>query len=229
MDAMFNADPNLTLLGAFNNHDAGTKLIQSRNIVPVPHRYVRHFIRGPLTPRQAWEIVGQDITTSNDTVPCLCASTQLPLTGMYHKCLRRHRFNLGPGHHCRAAGGRLTHSSSHGVSPAQAAWTKPYPHYGRRPTSRNQSQQTGTGTEGGAGGTKRTPSPQQRQGIRRLLRGEPTSSREQILCPPPKFCAWWYIILYHPKQFSHLRRRSMRIGTYHLSRLHNASVINILL
>jgi hypothetical protein len=71
MYAMFNADPNLTLLGAFNNHDAGTELIlQSRNIVPVPHRYMRHFIRGPLTPRQAWEIVGQDIITSNDTGPC---------------------------------------------------------------------------------------------------------------------------------------------------------------
>jgi hypothetical protein len=70
MDAMFNADPNLALLGAFNNHDASTKLIQSRNIVPVPHRYMRHFIRGHLTPRQAWEIVGQYIITINNTVPC---------------------------------------------------------------------------------------------------------------------------------------------------------------
>jgi hypothetical protein len=70
MDVMFNADPNLALLSAFNNHDAGTELIQSRNIVPVPHRYMRHFVQGPLTPHQAWEIVGQAIITSNDTVTC---------------------------------------------------------------------------------------------------------------------------------------------------------------
>jgi hypothetical protein len=31
-----------------------------------------------------------------------------------------------------------------------------------------------------------------------------SSSREQFLCSPPKFCAWWYRILYHPTQFSHL-------------------------
>jgi hypothetical protein len=37
------------------------------------------------------------------------------------------------------------------------------------------------------------------------------TSREQFLCPPPKFCAWWYIIPYHPTQLSHLQRRSMRL------------------
>jgi hypothetical protein len=38
------------------------------------------------------------------------------------------------------------------------------------------------------------------------------ASREPILCPPPKFCAWLYRILYHPRQFSHLMRRSMHVG-----------------
>jgi hypothetical protein len=70
MDAMYNTNPNLAVLGAFNNHDAGTELIQSRNSVPVPHRYMRHFIQGPMMPRQAWEIVRQDIITNNDVGPC---------------------------------------------------------------------------------------------------------------------------------------------------------------
>jgi hypothetical protein len=47
MDAMYNADPNLGVLGPFGKFDAGTELVQSRNIVPIPHCYMRHFIRGP--------------------------------------------------------------------------------------------------------------------------------------------------------------------------------------
>ena len=70
MDAMFAADPNLQLLGEFINLDAGTELIQSRNVVPIPHRYMRHFIAGPLSPRQAWEIVAHDIIHHNDQVVC---------------------------------------------------------------------------------------------------------------------------------------------------------------
>jgi hypothetical protein len=70
MDATFNTNPNYAIVGEFTNFDAGTELIQSRNMVPVPHRYMRHFVRGPLTPRQAWEIVGHDITVNNDIVNC---------------------------------------------------------------------------------------------------------------------------------------------------------------
>jgi hypothetical protein len=70
MVAMFGADPNLQLLGEFNNFDAGTELIQSRNMVPIPHHYMRHFISGPLIPWQAWEIVGAKIATHNDQVAC---------------------------------------------------------------------------------------------------------------------------------------------------------------
>jgi hypothetical protein len=70
MDTMYNADPNLGVLGPFGNFDAGTELVQSRNIVPIPHRYTRHFIRGPLTPRQFWEALGQDIISNQDGGPC---------------------------------------------------------------------------------------------------------------------------------------------------------------
>jgi hypothetical protein len=51
MDAMLNVHPALELLPAFGNFDAGTELIESRNMVPVPHRYMRHCIHGPLTSR----------------------------------------------------------------------------------------------------------------------------------------------------------------------------------
>jgi hypothetical protein len=70
MAAMFGADPELQLLGEFTNFDAGTELLQSRNLVPIPHRYMRHFISSPLTPRQAWEIVGAEIVNNNDQVAC---------------------------------------------------------------------------------------------------------------------------------------------------------------
>jgi hypothetical protein len=70
MAAMFGADPNLELLGEFHNFDAGTELVQSRNMVPIPHRYMRFFIAGPLTPRQAWELISADVATHNDEAAC---------------------------------------------------------------------------------------------------------------------------------------------------------------
>jgi hypothetical protein len=70
MNASFATDNDLQLLGAFGNMDAATELIESRNMVPVPHRYMRHFIGGPLTPRQAWETVGGAIAINNDQAAC---------------------------------------------------------------------------------------------------------------------------------------------------------------
>jgi hypothetical protein len=87
MAAMFGADPTLKLLGEFTNFDAETELVQSRNMVPIPHHYMRHFIPGPLTPRQAWEIVGAEIVTHNDQVACeplinfLCLACTLNAAG----------------------------------------------------------------------------------------------------------------------------------------------------
>jgi hypothetical protein len=75
---MFNADPTLNLLTAFGNFDAGTELIKSRNMVPVPHWHMKHFLHGPLTPRQAWEmVVTQEIIMNN---------AKLPSSRVYKKC-----------------------------------------------------------------------------------------------------------------------------------------------
>jgi hypothetical protein len=66
MVAMYDADPALELLGEFANFDAGTELVQSRNMVPIPHQHMRHFLNGPLTPHQACH----DIVSHNDAVSC---------------------------------------------------------------------------------------------------------------------------------------------------------------
>lgn len=79
MVAMYGADPALELLGEFADFDAGTELVQSRNMVPIPHQYMRHFINGPLTPRQAWEVVGHDIVSHNDAIACAALLTFLRL------------------------------------------------------------------------------------------------------------------------------------------------------
>jgi hypothetical protein len=84
MVAMYGADPALELLGEFANFDAGTELVQSRNMVPIPHRYMRHFLNGPLTPRQAWEVVGHDIVLHNDAVSCAPLLTFLRLACVWN-------------------------------------------------------------------------------------------------------------------------------------------------
>jgi hypothetical protein len=48
MMAMFGADPGLGLLGNFKNFYARTELIESQNMVAIPHRYMRYFIEGAL-------------------------------------------------------------------------------------------------------------------------------------------------------------------------------------
>jgi hypothetical protein len=69
MNIMY-AQPNLQVLGPYGNHDAGTELIQCRNSAPVPHRYMGYFVTGPKTPRQAWEVVGHDISVNGDEDNC---------------------------------------------------------------------------------------------------------------------------------------------------------------
>jgi hypothetical protein len=70
IDAEYLADPNVVMLGPYVNGDADTELIQCRNVVGIPYRYMRHFIPSPLSPRAAWEIVAADITANGDTVTC---------------------------------------------------------------------------------------------------------------------------------------------------------------
>jgi hypothetical protein len=69
MDIAFN-DPEVALCGPFGNHDAGTELIQSRNAVPVPHRYMSYFLGPPRTPREVWFAVGHEIMNNGDIETC---------------------------------------------------------------------------------------------------------------------------------------------------------------
>jgi hypothetical protein len=71
IDAELAADPLLETLGPYVATDADTELISCRNmVVGIPHRNMRHFIPGPLTPRAAWEIVAGDIVTNGHAVSC---------------------------------------------------------------------------------------------------------------------------------------------------------------
>jgi hypothetical protein len=68
---MYGTDPTLKILGEFTNFDAGTELVQSRNMVPIPQRYMRHhFLNGLLTPHQACKVVGHDIVLHNNALAC---------------------------------------------------------------------------------------------------------------------------------------------------------------
>jgi hypothetical protein len=69
MDLVFN-DPNVAACGPFGNHDAGTELIQSRNSVPVPHRYMGYFLGPPRTPKEVWFAVGHSLINNGDTETC---------------------------------------------------------------------------------------------------------------------------------------------------------------
>jgi hypothetical protein len=82
---MFRADPQLELLGEFTNFEASTELNESQNMVAIFHQYMRHFIAGPLTPRQAWEIVGHEITTHGDQITCTPLLSFMRLTCTQHK------------------------------------------------------------------------------------------------------------------------------------------------
>jgi len=64
------ADPNRQLCGPYGDHDVATELIQTRNCVPVPHRYMEYFITGTKTPREAWEVVGHAINVNGDEGNC---------------------------------------------------------------------------------------------------------------------------------------------------------------
>ena len=63
-------DPNRQLCGPYGNHDVATDLVQCRNCVPVPHRYMEYFITGTKTPREAWEVVGHALNVNGDEGNC---------------------------------------------------------------------------------------------------------------------------------------------------------------
>ena len=69
MNILF-AEPNRQLCGPYGDHDVATELIQCRNAVPVPHRYMNYFITGTKTPREAWEVVGHALNVNGDEGKC---------------------------------------------------------------------------------------------------------------------------------------------------------------
>ena len=52
MDIIVNQDLTVQLLGPFNNANAGTELVQARNVMYVPFRYVNLLLTAPLTPQE---------------------------------------------------------------------------------------------------------------------------------------------------------------------------------
>jgi hypothetical protein len=69
MAAMFGANPNLQLLKEFTNFDTGTKLVQSQNLVPIPHRYMTH------PSSSLGDFVGIKIITTTTNLHVNCSST----------------------------------------------------------------------------------------------------------------------------------------------------------
>ena len=60
----------MALLGPFVDTDADTKLIRYRRTCYVPPCYVPLFLAGPLTPRDAWNVVKDQIDADNNAVSC---------------------------------------------------------------------------------------------------------------------------------------------------------------
>ena len=67
---MLAGDPNLVLVGPFDNADAGTELFRTRRSMYVPPRYVTLFLETDLTPRVAYETFLAAATANNDVVDC---------------------------------------------------------------------------------------------------------------------------------------------------------------
>jgi hypothetical protein len=86
LDMNFATDPLMATVGPYNDHDAGTELIECHNVVGVPHRYMRHhlIVPGPLTPRLAWEMVAHDVITNGDLATCSSQTDFIRLACMLH-------------------------------------------------------------------------------------------------------------------------------------------------
>jgi hypothetical protein len=72
LDATFGASPNQESVGPYANANPGTELVESQNVVGVPHCYMQHFLPGPLTPQQAWEMVAHNVIANRDFIQLAC-------------------------------------------------------------------------------------------------------------------------------------------------------------
>ena len=80
VNSSYAADLNLVLLGPYCADDADTFVQNVRRTCYVPPKYVPLFLTGPLTPRQAWEIVQAQIVIDNNTVSCLALTNFIKAT-----------------------------------------------------------------------------------------------------------------------------------------------------
>lgn len=64
------SDPTAVMLGPYNQFDVGAKLASFRNCVPVPFRYMKHFLARPLSVREGLEIVGTAILNDGKDQEC---------------------------------------------------------------------------------------------------------------------------------------------------------------
>lgn len=84
---MYNQDPTAVMLGPYQQWDVGTKLANFRNCVPVPFKYMRHFLARPLSVREGIEIVGTEILNDGKEQECeplvdfLCFAATLAQAG----------------------------------------------------------------------------------------------------------------------------------------------------
>ena len=56
LSAEFAVNANLGVVGPYLHNPVGTEFLRVQGTVPVPHRYMRHFLHQKLTPREAWEL-----------------------------------------------------------------------------------------------------------------------------------------------------------------------------
>ena len=69
--AQLGADPNLNLMGPYNNGDANTEVIRTRSVVTIPFPYVQIFLAAErLTPRMYFEQVYPAIQTDGNEQAC---------------------------------------------------------------------------------------------------------------------------------------------------------------
>ena len=84
------ADPNANILGPYTNADADTANVVCRRTCFVPPPYVGLFLGGPLTPREAWDVVYTQIV--NDNKEAMCA----PFIDYLRCCLTTSTLNQPP-------------------------------------------------------------------------------------------------------------------------------------
>jgi hypothetical protein len=101
LDALFDADPLLQMVGPFAANEVGTELVRTRNVMFLPPRYIAIALGQSLTPREAYLRIGRAIRamvwkwivhpSSPSFVllaPCQLASRSLHLNARRQPCCK---------------------------------------------------------------------------------------------------------------------------------------------